>query len=260
MALWPNGRHMTRSTYKGLGVAPGLDARIKGLGDRMNRFINSAHAKTASTPDGYGMRGYVPPIKAGSMSTRSQMITVTGTSTLLSGGPMTSAPTNICTITGDNNNVSLIVSMAGTSAIVTLTGNNLVLALTIGLDGTAGWTLTGTSSLSMVVPVEGTGSVASLTGTSDLRGLLSLSGEWTPFTELSPEGLAAAVWNSVAANFNELGTMGNKLNTASSGGVDLNALAQAVWEYSTRELTGGTGGDPWADSRALTVAKFLGLK
>ncbi len=260
MALWPNGRHMTRSTYKGLGVAPGLDARIKSLGDRMNRFIGTSITRTASTPDGYGMRGYVPPIKAGSMSTRTNVLNVSGTSNLLSGGPMTAAATTICTITGDNNTLSMIVSMSSTSSIVTLTGNNLVLALTIGLSGTAEWTLTGTSSLSMVVPIEGTGSVTSLTGTSDLRGLLSLEGEWTPFSELSPEGLAAAVWNSLAANFNELGTMGNKLNTASSGGVDMNALAQAVWEYTTRELTGGSGGDPWTDPRALTVAKFLGLK
>lgn len=28
-----------------------------------------------------------------------------------------------------------------------------------------------------------------------------------------------------------------KLNTASSGGVDLNALAQAVWQYGVRSLT-----------------------
>lgn len=34
---------------------------------------------------------------------------------------------------------------------------------------------------------------------------------------------------------------GAKLNTASSGGVDLNALAQAVWEYATRTLTAGAG-------------------
>jgi hypothetical protein len=31
--------------------------------------------------------------------------------------------------------------------------------------------------------------------------------------------------------------MGAKLNTASSGGVDMNALAQAVWEYGMRSLT-----------------------
>lgn len=35
-------------------------------------------------------------------------------------------------------------------------------------------------------------------------------------TELSPENLAAAVWNSVAASFNSAGTMGEKVNDAGS--------------------------------------------
>jgi hypothetical protein len=36
-------------------------------------------------------------------------------------------------------------------------------------------------------------------------------------------------WGAIATNNNVSGTMGNKLNTASSGGVDLNALVDAVW-------------------------------
>ena len=241
MALWPNGRHMTRSTYKGLGVAPGLDARIKALGDRMNRFVGETFARTASTPDGYGTKGYVPAIRAGSMSARQAVSSGEFTGNALAGGPMTADPTTICTITGDNNNVSLIVSMSGTGAVATLTGDNLELKLTIGLSGTAEWTLTGTSSLSMVVPIEGTGNVVNLSGTSDLRGLLSMAGEWTPFTELSPEGLAAAVWNSLLANYNTDGSAGKALSTAGSGGVDLEALAQAVWTHISRTLTDNPG-------------------
>lgn len=45
--------------------------------------------------------------------------------------------------------------------------------------------------------------------------------------------VAQAVWGSIAATLNETGTMGNKLNTASSGGVDLEALADAVWEHES---------------------------
>ena len=63
----------------------------------------------------------------------------------------------------------------------------------------------------------------------------------SPFTELSPQGLAQAVWNSLATEYNTSGTMGKKLNTASSGGVDMNALAQAVWEYGMRSLTESAG-------------------
>jgi hypothetical protein len=63
-----------------------------------------------------------------------------------------------------------------------------------------------------------------------------MAGEWTPFTELSPENLAREVWNAVAATYNAAGTMGAKLNTASSGGVDLSALADAVRDALAIEL------------------------
>lgn len=47
---------------------------------------------------------------------------------------------------------------------------------------------------------------------------------------------AATVWNSTAANYNDTGSFGNKLNTASSGGVDIQALADAVRTELTPEL------------------------
>ena len=55
-----------------------------------------------------------------------------------------------------------------------------------------------------------------------------MQGEWTPYTELSPENLARAVWDALATQFNETGTMGSKLNTASNGGVDMGAMVDAV--------------------------------
>lgn len=44
------------------------------------------------------------------------------------------------------------------------------------------------------------------------------SGDITSETPLSPSALASAVWNSLAADFNVSGTMGNKLNGAGSAG------------------------------------------
>ena len=92
--------------------------------------------------------------------------------------------------------------------------------------------------------VKNAGSVASLTGVSDLRGILSMSGEWTPFTELSPEGLAKAVWNSLLAQYQVDGTAGKALSAAGSGGVDYSALANAVWTNVTRTLTEGAAPTP----------------
>ena len=58
--------------------------------------------------------------------------------------------------------------------------------------------------------------IGSMIGTTDVAA------------ELTTEGIVDALWNAIAANYNDAGTMGNKLNTASSGGVDMNALAAAV--------------------------------
>lgn len=253
MALWPNARYMTRSTYKGFGVAPGLDAYLKAVGDRFNRY--TALNKTASTPDGYDMRAAVPPIVAGGMSALRAVADMAGSGNALAGGPM-DGTASVAQITGTSG-LSLVVGLEGSAVVASLSGDGMVLSLTIGLDGTGSWSLTGTGALGMIVPCEGSGSF-SLTGTSDLRGLLALAGEWTPFSTLSPENLAAAVWNALAAQYNDAGTMGAKLNSAAAGGVDLNALAQAVLDAAettpihsrvkiindTTLAGAGTSGDP----------------
>jgi len=64
--------------------------------------------------------------------------------------------------------------------------------------------------------------------TAILKAKANLSADATPFTELSPENLASNVWNSIATEFNRTGTMGNKVNMASSGGIDYVALSEAV--------------------------------
>jgi hypothetical protein len=60
------------------------------------------------------------------------------------------------------------------------------------------------------------------------------------------------VWNSLLANHQGDGTAGKALSTAGAGGVDLNALAAAVWAYATRTLTAG-GTAPTAEEVAAQV-------
>ena len=52
----------------------------------------------------------------------------------------------------------------------------------------------------------------------------------------SVQEIVAGVLDALAASYNKPGTIGAKINAS------------------------GAGGDPWADPRAMTVAKFLGLK
>ncbi len=235
MALYPNGRYMTRSPGRHFGAAPGLDVLARGRGDRLNRFVGSEYTPTASTPDGYGLVAIVPPIVAGSMSAQRRVVDVSGSGNLLRGGPMEGSAAMLTL--SPSGALSLVVSLAANVALLTVSGDGAVLSLTVSLDGSGSVSFTGAGGLSMIVPFAGTGSVAHLSGTSDLRGLLSLEGEWTPFSELSPQNLAAAVWNTIASQYDDAGSMGAKLNAAGSGGVDLNALAEAVWEYASRQLS-----------------------
>lgn len=233
--LYPNGQRVL--AYPGRHMAGALAASgamaYGGLsGARLNGTAN--FAKTASVPEGYAPKGaHVLPIKAGGMAGLGYS-THTASGNMLQGGPMEGAGS--IAFTSADASLGLIISMSGTATINWTTAAGQ-LALTLGMDGTGAFALTGTAGLSMIVPFDGTGTFG-LAGTADLRGNLSMAGEWTPYTELSPENLARTVWEAVAAQYTEPGTMGAKLNTASSGGVDLAALASAVWSHATRSLSG----------------------
>lgn len=87
-----------------------------------------------------------------------------------------------------------------------------------------------------------------------------MTGSMNPFTELSPEGLAKAVWSALATENNVANTMGSKLNTASSGGIDMSALAQAVWEYATRTLTESAGLTTEQDEKLTRIDERVDIK
>ncbi len=201
-----------------------------GTGSRLNWQIGTdggGFARTSSAPDGYGMKTPFPPIKAGGISAWNDTVTnFQMSAALIQGGPMEGT----ATITIDQaGGLSMVVGLSGSAAVVTLTGNSMVLRMTVGLTGSGAFQLTGDNNLALIVPFEGASTVMTMgPGGTDLRERLSMSGEWTPFTDLSPENLAREVWNALLSQYQGDGTAGKALSTASSGGVDLNALAQAV--------------------------------
>lgn len=113
-----------------------------------------------------------------------------------------------------NADLALIVS-----AVATISGSGTFSADIVGkLEASA--SLAGSGDLDgalgaladAVANIIGTGSVSN----ADMRAIAGVSADITPYTELSPESLAAAVWNAVAALYNGSGTMGEKLNDAGS--------------------------------------------
>jgi hypothetical protein len=146
------------------------------------------------------------------------------------------------TTTVDGEGELNITSLAmGLAAAATLEGDgditNASLSLIIQLacdilaSGTISASLVG--KLEMASALAGSGDLTSalnliafvvsdLTGSGTIAGTFfgtaSLAADISSSSTLSPENLAAAVWNSIAASFNTAGTMGNKLNSAASAG------------------------------------------
>ena len=116
-----------------------------------------------------------------------------------------------------------------------ITAANLSLIIQLACDILASGDISASlvGKLEMAAALAGSGSitaalniiaycVSAITGSGTvsggLRGDVGLSADITSSSTLSPESLAAAVWNSIAASFNTAGTMGNKLNSAASAG------------------------------------------
>lgn len=111
--------------------------------------------------------------------------------------------------------LQLVVSATGDATITFTQSGNLVGA--IAAAGTTSFTLAaGTVDIGALVDALASASFAFSTSTT-IRATGELAGDILPYTELSPESLAVAVWGALAASNNTVGTMGEKLNDAGSG-------------------------------------------
>lgn len=113
------------------------------------------------------------------------------------------------TFTVPDADMQLVVSADGTATITfSQTGS---LAGALAADGAASFAITtNTPILGAIVSTIAAGTITfSADGTVDAIG--NLAGDITPFTELSPENLAAAVWNELLTLHTTDGTMGKRL-------------------------------------------------
>ena len=217
MAVWPNNYNTAsgRFPYRCAGYAH-LYAYNGLAGNRLNQFTRDDVPVTASVTAGYGMRaGYREPLVTGEVSTAAadHLALTVSAADLLKGGPMAGESPITLSIAGDTSDLSMIVALAAAAALSIVDGSP-DLKLTVGMGaGFVGITITdGAPLLALLVPMSSTAGTLTLSATPDLRGTASLEADITPYTELSPESLAASVWNSLAADYNEAGTMGEIMN------------------------------------------------
>jgi hypothetical protein len=106
--------------------------------------------------------------------------------------------------------VSAVADLVGSGSITTAT---LLAILQVAADLTGSGTLAAdVDALGWILAdLEGTGAL-----TAPNYGVGHMEADILPYTELSPAALASAVWSAVAADNNESGTMGEKLNDAGS--------------------------------------------
>lgn len=110
--------------------------------------------------------------------------------------------------------VSSILALANISSSAQL--NSDIVGILNGFSNIEGQS-TITSSIKAIASVIGQIISSGVISDATLPATGSLSAEVTPFTDLSPQSLAGAVWNSIATAYNTSGTMGYKLNNVSVG-------------------------------------------
>lgn len=221
----------------------------------LNRFVGFASLDPKSgIPDGYvHPYAWFMPIKEGGMSCYMGIVGeggISSTSYLTKGATIATT-----TLTGSGTIsealLSLIIQLS-----VDIEGSGTISDATMRSIANMGADITGDGDITTAELGVIAWCLASLTGSGDLEGTLkgfaSMSADIKSYGDLTPEGLRDAVWGAIATNYNVSGTMGQKLNSAAVGGVDYDALAEAVWDAEISGRAGVEAGKVLEDIKSKT--------
>lgn len=135
--------------------------------------------------------------------------------------------------------LELIVSAAG-AATATFTVSGVMVGA-VEAAGAASATFTVSApTLGAIINAVGA-ATASMSGAATISAIGHLAGDITPYTELSPQNLAASVWGALIADIQAAGTAGEALATAGAGGL---SPTQADWLEALAKIHGLVIGAP----------------
>ena len=187
------------------------------------------------------------PIKPGGISTFNQVI---GTGAL--SGTGASGKNAVASLAGtgslDATGKLVVAAAAAITATGALSGSiNAALLASANLSGSGSFTASIGALGGVTAALAGTGT---LTAASYATGTLEadIPGEEGALTAGS---IAAAVWDALALDNNDAGTMGEKMNDAGSAGDPWSTTVPGAYAEGTAGALMG---------KLLTTAKFLGLK
>ena len=214
MALKQNTALLAQLPLRQIGGSPGTFRAMWGRGDRMNQSVGQGiSSKLAGIPSGHlAPSAWVLPYKPGAMSSFTQcVVTLTpGALNLAAGVNLDGAST--FTFTVGPSDGQLVASAVGASSISFSSAASLAGALSAQGQASFSFTVPSTT-LGAIVDAQGNAPITwSMSATPRATG--ALSGDITPFTELSPQSLADAVWSAVANAYTASGSMGALLNSA----------------------------------------------
>lgn len=223
------------------GVYGGLRSAWNTNGASANRFGASGYSKTAAVPNGCRPpQSWLMPRSAGALVSRG-LISGTGSASASGAGGRNAA----AALTGSGSITNALAGLI-VSASATLTGSGAITDAGVLAFLNAAATLAGSGNLTGAIDalgelgavVAGSGSVnPTLTATGELGATI------TPFTELSPQSLAAAVWASPEGQF--LYALGhNKVVT--------DPVAGTYTVYADDDVTVLYTADLWADAAGTT--------
>ncbi len=218
----------------------------------MNQSVGEGiPSKLAGVPSGHlAPSSWVLPYKPGAMSSFTNLVvTVTPGLLNLAAGVNINGSTTV-TITVNPADGQLIVSAVGSTSITFNLAANLAGALSAAGSTAFSFTVNN-ATLGAIVDAVGA-ALVQFSNSATIRATGNLSGDITPFTELSPQSLSAAVWSALANAYNAPGTMGEKLNDAGSaanpwtevidGTYTASDLLKLISASAAGELAGSPGG------------------
>ena len=249
MALLRNGSSLAMLPIRQIGGGVHADLAMWNRSERRNS--STAFSPLAGIPYGHlAPSSWLLPVKPGGMSSVNfAEIDITATGAAVMGAPIYGNASFTLEASGEGQ---LIANGSGTAVFGISADASLSAAASMA--GTTSFAISAQADAGAVVSISGTTSFGCtaqataypLNDASPLRtgsASFSISATLQPYavgimsgstvdnTTLTSTAIAGAVWQAAAAEFTDTGTMGAKLNTASSGGVDYAALADTVWQH-----------------------------
>lgn len=176
---------------------------------KSRNYYLGAFDKLCAIPNGYTMPdSWVMPITEGGVSLYDGMGLDIAIALSIAGG--VAAQSDISFELDITSAAGGLIVAAAADLIMTLTADATIIGklqaaadLSVSASVVAGLTALGSAIADLSITLD---------PSATIRALGNVSADITSLTELSPENLAAAVWNSIAAAFNDPGTMGYIMN------------------------------------------------